>query len=324
MKRYSLVRKAGLFLAGFFLLPLISACGGSLPAETAPKETGAAPGKTEATSPDPGTNETAAPPNGADPRALTPRDPSASYEVLFIGNSFTFYNDMGTENGIFAHIAKEAGYQNVHVTSVTKGGYRLHQFLDRSDPYGEKALALLESGTKFDIVVIQEQSAHPIADPGDFYDSCRAFKALVDKNGGELWLYSTWGYKTGHSSLPKYGKTTEKMEMKLRAAYAAIGEELGVGVAYAGAAMTESFQKNRTIDLYVDDLKHPSAAGSYLAAWTLFGTIFGVDPASLTFNGMFRKNLAEKLRAAASVAVAYEVTIDESERLSSEGVHAAK
>lgn len=253
-------------------------------------------------------------------QALTPRDPGGTYRVLFIGNSFTYYNDMNQPNGIFARIAKKAGYSGIKVTTVYKGGYYLHQFLDDSDSYGHQVLTLLGSSTKFDIVILQEQSANPIADPGDFYESCRRFKELIDKNGAEMWLYSTWGYKTGHSGLGTYGPTTEAMEMKLRAAYTAIAEELGVKVGYAGAAMTKCFRDHPEIDLYNSDLKHPSAAGSHLIAWTLFGTIFGVDPATLTDNADMTAAFAEKLKAAASDTVMNGAPVDPAYRTSSAGV----
>ncbi len=248
---------------------------------------------------------------------LAPRSTDSVISVLFIGNSFSYYNDMNKQNGIFANIAKNAGYSKVRVRAVYKGGYYLRQFLDGSDEYGRQVLALLNSSSVYDIVIIQEQSANPINHPDDFFNSVRKFKELTDKNGGELWLYSTWGYKTGYSSLSKYGGKTAIMEMKLRAAYTAIAEELGIGVAYAGAAMTKSFQENPSVDLYNADLKHPSEAGSYLVAWTLFGTIFGVDPATLTYNGSLQARTADALRAVASDIVTKGVTVDEKYRISS-------
>ena len=64
------------------------------------------------------------------------------------------------------------------------------------------------------------------------------------------------------------------MEAKLRAAYAAIGEELDVPVIHAGAAFTLSTKEYPRVDLYHTDLKHPSVAGSTLIAYTIFGTVF--------------------------------------------------
>jgi len=254
----------------------------------------------------------------------TARDPSEKLRVLIIGNSFTYYNDMNKPNGIFYNIAKAAGYTGVSVTTVYKGAYHLRQFLDENDEYGKQVLTYLKSSVKWDIVIIQEQSSTPIANPGDFYDGVRDFKKLVDANGGELWLYETWGYKTGHSDLATYGPTSDKMEMKLRAAYKAIADELGIGVCYAGAAFTASNKANKSIDLYYTDSKHPSVAGSYLIAWTLFGTIFGVDPATLTYNGSLKSADAEALKQIASGIIKSDNAIDPEYVTVSKDVHRAE
>ena len=50
-----------------------------------------------------------------------------TYEILFIGNSYTFFNaTVPTEQ---AKIAQTAGY-SVNVESVTKGAWSLEQFAD--------------------------------------------------------------------------------------------------------------------------------------------------------------------------------------------------
>ena len=256
------------------------------------------------------------------PVVSEPRDTSRGYRVLFIGNSFTYYNDMNKPNGIFYQIAKNAGY-NVTVDSVYKGGYYLHQFLNEKDEYGAQALNLL-STVKYDIVILQDQSASPISNPGNFYDSCRRFKELIDKNGAEMWIYETWGYKDGYKGLPPYGKDTFDMEMKLRAGCAAIGKELGVPVAYAGAAFSQSYKDHPEIELYYTDIKHPGVMGSYLVAWTLFGTIFGVDPATLTYDGTVNAEYAKILREVASDIIKNGAPVDAAYALSSEGVTAPK
>ncbi|MCQ2427887.1 MAG: discoidin domain-containing protein [Clostridia bacterium] len=310
-------------LAGLMLLPL-TACGGTGTDDTtsSPEASSRADGTTAA--PD-GSETTSVAESSVNEETnaeqMNPRDPSEKFNVLIIGNSFTYYNDMNKPSGIFYNIAKRAGYSGVKVTTVYKGAYHLRQFLDEKDEYGKQVLTYLRSSTKYDIVIIQEQSSTPISNPGDFYDSCREFKKLVDANGGEMWLYETWGYKPGHSDLAAYGPTSDKMEMKLRAAYKAIGDELGVGVCYAGAAFTASNKLNPRIDLYHTDAKHPSVAGSTLIAWTLFGTIFGVDPVTLDYNGSLSADEGAALKKIASDIIKSDNAVAAEYVTSSENVH---
>lgn len=254
-----------------------------------------------------------------------PRDKNDSYKVLFVGNSFTYFNDLNQPNGIFANIAKDAGYKNITVDTVYSGGYYLYRFLDTEDEKGRELADKLNS-TKYDIVVIQEQSSNSIRNPAQFYESCRSFKQLIDKNGAEMYLYSTWGYLPGHAELPIYGQATETMtatadmEMKIRAAYTAIGEELNVPVIQAGAAMTKAHIDYPSINLYRDDYYHPVMAASYLVAWTMVGTIFRINPMFLEYNGSLASYMADSLRDVASYIVKNGAPVDPKYKTSSIGV----
>jgi hypothetical protein len=127
---------------------------------------------------------------------------------------------------------------------------------------------------------------------------------MVKANGAELYLYSTWGYKAGYSKLSSCGGTTAAMEMKLRAAYTAIAEEVGAKVVYAGVAMLDIY-KNTSINVYASDLFHPSASGSLLVAYTFYATLFGEDPRALTYTAGLNASNVAKLRKAAFEAAFY-------------------
>ena len=87
--------------------------------------------------------------------------------ILFIGNSYTFYNKMPTE--IFAKIAEAEGY-TLDIDSVTKGGYTLEKFADPTDEYGAKVESALSGDKKYDFVILQEQSLRPATEKvSEFY-----------------------------------------------------------------------------------------------------------------------------------------------------------
>lgn len=248
------------------------------------------------------------------------RDAAQPLNILFVGNSYTYYNDMPTK--LFAPIARAAGY-TVNVTALTEGGHHLWEYADKQDAMGAQLHALLgkSTGKKFDIVILQEQSNTPISNPARFYSGVRDICAMVKAHNAEaeIVLYATWGYQTGHASLTKYGKNTQEMEMKLRAVYTAIGEEMGLQVAYVGAGMTYALEHS-AVGLYNEDRTHPSLAGSAIAAWTIFSTIFRVHPDSVDYTGDITPNVLAAIKEA--VAYVYETgaPVDAAYKTSSEGV----
>ena len=221
------------------------------------------------------TNET----TGKAEDTMLPKD--KTYEILFIGNSYTFYNDMPT--AYFATMAKAAGYQ-VNVQSITKGAYTLEKFANPKDPYGSLVANALSGTTKFDFVILQEQSARPATNPGAFYDGVRPLVEKIRGIGAQPVLYATWGRKEGSDTLEKNNMTSEEMTWKLASAYDAIAKELDIPVVHVGIAFRELYTGTK-LDLYNADKSHPSHIGSYVAALSLYCGIFGSDPADVPLTG---------------------------------------
>ena len=237
------------------------------------------------------------------------------YRILFIGNSYTHYNTMPTE--LFLPIAGAAGYK-VKVDTVTRGSYTLQKFADPNDTYGAKVHAALQDN-KYDYVIIQEQSSRPATDPALFYDGARALDKLIKENGAKTVLYATWGYQTGNANLDKNGLTNETMTWKLAAAYTAISEELDALIAYAGLAFFD-VSSNTDVNLYDADQTHPSKEGSYLAALTIFSTIFGESPIGNTYTAGLSDAYVSILQQAAYNAVYNTPEIPDAYKTKSEGV----
>ncbi len=284
--------------------------------ETPEGETTAAPETTVAP------ETTSAPETTAAPaEEIKPLDPNEEYKILFIGNSYTFYNDMPT---LFQRILQQNGYAKVRVYSVTVGGWTLQQHNDPAEPNGGKKVAeeLKEGG--YDYVVLQEQSTRPITDPALFYDGVRALAEKFRKIGAEPILYQTWGRKEGSSTLRELNLTNESMAHKLAAAYTAIGEELSIPVAPVGWAFRDVHtNKEAGIDLYDPDLTHSSKNGSYLAALTIMTKMFNIDPTAFTIRGM-EEDVAKVLTEAAKKAVYETPEVPEQYKTSSVGVVSEK
>ena len=243
-------------------------------------------------------------------------DKSKHYNILFIGNSYTSYNDMPEE--IFAKIIKDAGY-DATVTRLTKGSQYLYNSAKATDTLGKKVDSALKSN-KYDFVVLQEQSTCPLQVPETFYTGMREICKKIEANGATPILYETWGRKTGSETLIQNAWTNETMTWGIAASYQAIAKELGISVAYAGLAFYDINTNQPGISIYDSDKSHPNPTGSYLAALTIFAQITGVDPTTVSYNTGLSQSIDAALKEAARKAVFETPKIPDEYKTSSEGI----
>ena len=229
-------------------------------------------------------------------------------KVLFVGNSFTYYNESWN---IFANIAASEGYR-VTVDSVTSGGYTLEQMNNPQDKVGSILHKKLETN-QYDIVVLQEHSTRPISQPSLFFDSVRDLKIKIDQNGAKIILCERIGSESN---------TSYSMFQKLIASHNAIAEELGIDVSHVGTALYDIYTNNSQIDIYGVDRAHPSKLGSYVIALTHYATIYGKSPIGINYK-YFEDEVNQRIiEQAVHDAVFGESILDAEYRVSSEGVTA--
>jgi len=181
--------------------------------------------------------------------------------VLFVGNSFTFYN-----GGIDAQLAQMA--PGCRTQLLATGGFTLQKHWD--DP-GEQAMV---RGGHFDYVVLQEQSQTPVYDRALFGRYAADFASLAKASGARPVLLMTWQ----RPDSVQWGVTTAG----LAAAYQAVGATIGAEVAPAGLAFANAQTLRPDIALNVSD-GHPTPAGTYLAACAVYATIFGRSPMDISY-----------------------------------------
>jgi hypothetical protein len=203
------------------------------------------------------------------------REPAASRpvaRVLLVGNSYTYFNNLGDLlAGIAASNPKAPAIDPV---LVVRGGATLRWHLDHGP-----ALDVLAS-RRWDFVVLQEQSllgggtvgGRPVVgDPSAFHAAVREWVRRIRAAGATPVLYMTWARRDA-STRP------DEMQRQLADAYSSIGRELGVPVAPVGLAWAEARRRHAGVALHVEDGSHPTPAGSYLAACVLLATLTGVSP----------------------------------------------
>lgn len=206
--------------------------------------------------------------------AEMPANQDEPLEVLFVGNSFTFFNNMPV---IFTDLAESGGHQ-VNVTSVARGGFSLEQHAEDF-----ATLDMLEN-KHWDLVILQERSDIPaLAQEREvnMYPLVRLLNEQVRLKGGETILFMTWGNRDG---LPRAGYHNYKgMQSEISTAYLAIADELNVRVAPVGIAWQNVLEQDPHFDLWAMDGSHPSLMGSFLAANVLYATIFNESPVGVAY-----------------------------------------
>ena len=210
---------------------------------------------------------------------------SSPLRILFLGNSLMYYNDMP---GIFAALAGAAG-KNVCVDSVTKGSATMAQFADRSTEIGAAALEKLTE-KRWDYVITEpSRRITPDEDTVLRAETAAAgfIKKLAEEAGAELLFYDVWGNNDGKLGVFRVtsGSATEKTGSRsiARAEHTAfmhrvnfrIAKDIGgVRLIPAGPAFEKAMETAPGLNLYHTDNRHPSPAGSYLAACAVYNVIF--------------------------------------------------
>lgn len=210
-------------------------------------------------------------------------------EILFIGNSLTHRNSLP---GIFTGIA-EANDVDVNATPLACSSYYLSDFADPTNDYGKNLRTLLTNNS-YDYVVIQAQSSEAIRMyNSSTIPSASTLAALIRDNGAEPIMYMTWGLKDTYTYTHNGEEVTldnAAMTNALAEAYFRMGNEINAKVAPAGI----NFKRFRDLfpetELYDDDGKHPSYIGSYLAACSIYNTIFS----DYQFSDNEEENLAKQ------------------------------
>lgn len=205
---------------------------------------------------------------------------NAPRSVLFIGNSYTYCNDLPS---LFGEIARSRGYE-LQVRSVTKGGHTLEGHADPADECGAKLEALLQS-ERFDAVFLQEFSVRPaLDDKTPFFNAVRTLCARLRRTGDvRILLYQTWGRKEPCETLDAHGWTNREMTLRLAAAYEKIAAEQGCLVSPVGTAFYAVHTRHPEIALYTEDCSHPSLTGSYLAALCHFASLYADSPLDVDY-----------------------------------------
>ena len=234
----------------------------------------------------------------AQPINVKPAEKSNPERVLFVGNSYYYYN-----NSLHNHVsnlvkaADPALGAKLQFKSATIGGSALHQ---------HNIAHLTEPGRigvsqPFQWVVMQGGSGEPlsVARREVFRKTAASHAELVKARGGQVALYMTHVYVKPH----KQQKATNIQATE--SLYVEVGNEIGALVIPVGLAFEEAYRRDPDLKLHHPDGTHPSLLGTYLAACTTYAVLYAQTPVGNVYRaeGAIDEALATRLQQVAQDVV---------------------
>jgi hypothetical protein len=232
-------------------------------------------------------------------QALDERPASA----IYIGNSFFYYNN--SMHGHVTNLLRGAGetrpFRSTSVT-ISGSGFDWHDVESYFRPnavgaysFDENNNVVFNNNTKlFDIAIMMDCSQCPIHPrlSSVFTDFAKRNSDTVRRHGAKPVFFMSWAYAD-----------KPEMTQQLADAYTRAGNDNGALVIPAGLAFARSIQERPNLNLYVADKRHPSLAGTYLAAATTYAAIFGSSPEGNSYTAGLDAETARFLQTTAWLTV---------------------
>lgn len=227
--------------------------------------------------------------------APTAGDPKA---LLFVGNSFFYYNN--SMHGHLGQLLTGAGRTGYRSTSATISGSGLnwHDVESYFKPGGMASYSFVGDNEvrfntfdrPFDVVLMMDCSQCPIHPKlaSLFHETVKKDSGIVRHHGAQPALFMSWAY-------------ADKPEMTelLAAEYIKAGKANDALVVPAGYAFANSLKKRPDVVLHVADKRHPTLAGTYLAACTILASLYKVNPVGNKYTAGLPPDVAAHLQATA-------------------------
>jgi hypothetical protein len=243
-------------------------------------------------------------PTSATPAATakqTPQDPGQIRSMLWVGNSFFYYN-----NSMHGHVGQllmaqsdnaKRNVRNVSAT-ISGSGINWHDMEAYFKPGGVSSYSFVGDNEvrfntfdkPFDAVMMMDCSQcpiHPKLRPV-FHEFAKKHSATVRKHGAEPVLFMSWAY-------------SDKPEMTgpLAAEYTQVGQANNALVVPAGLAFANSLATRSDIPLIIGDKRHPTLQGTYLGACSVLASVFKVNPVGNAYTAGLPADVAAHLQAVA-------------------------
>ncbi|MDR3561866.1 MAG: hypothetical protein P4N59_10595 [Negativicutes bacterium] len=225
------------------------------------------------------------------------QDPAS---VIFIGNSFFYYNN-GMNGYVSKMVAEGIPQHRYRSTLVTISGSGL-DWHDVNSYFRPNAIGTYTFDSKnnvvfndpkqklFAVAIMMDSSQGPIHPQLKtvFTESAKKDSDIVRQHGTIPVFFMSWAYAD-----------KPEMTQQLEAAYTKAANENDALVIPAGLAFARSIALRPDINLYDPDKRHPSLAGTYLGAATVYATLFKKSPVGLNYTAGLDESVARHLQEVA-------------------------
>jgi hypothetical protein len=227
--------------------------------------------------------------------AATPSLNATIRKVLFIGNSYTYTNNMP----LMLQALTAAMGDTLIYDESDPGGYTFEQHSSYAP-----TLAKIFS-QHWDIVVLQEQSQRPAFPPSqvevEVYPYAHALDSIIHQNNTctQTLFMMTWGHANGDPAncmvVPDIC-TFDGMQQRLRESYMEMTMDNNAIVAPVGAAFKVAHDDPTAPWLFQADSSHPVVPGSYLETCVLYSSIFHKRTSGCSYLASLNASDAQKLQ----------------------------
>jgi hypothetical protein len=203
--------------------------------------------------------------------------------AIFIGNSFFYYNNSLHNHFTMLLRSADPDYK-FRGTSVTISGsgadwhdvdsyFRPGAIGTYSFDVGNN-IVFNKNTRLFDLAIMMDCSQCPVHPQlkSVFVEYSRKHSDTVRKHGAVPVFFMSWAYAD-----------RPEMTAELAEAYTQAGNDNGALVIPVGLAFAKAIAQRPELNLYAADKRHPSMAGTYLAACTLYATLFKRSPVDLKY-----------------------------------------
>ncbi|MCO4744554.1 MAG: hypothetical protein KC912_07195 [Proteobacteria bacterium] len=240
---------------------------------------------------------------------------ASASDLVMLGNSYTFYNDLPAA----LQQTLRAGEHADSVASLTAGGLKLPDHVSRIETGNAQWQGAFDGDT-WSTVILQDQSQIP-GFPESSPEKAASLEAATTLNGhardagADTLFFLTWGRRDGDAGNTARYPDFPTMQNHLDEGYIAYRDRVSTPtrpawVAPVGPAFRKVYEDDgadalstdsQFYALYSTDGSHPSAAGTALAAYVFYATLTGCDPTGLdsklvdTVTGAYLQGVAKSV-----------------------------